>query len=77
MRECRGHGGHQDRQKVLPLVQKVKRQNGWAGDPVPGVGGEWAAKSEFEKPQSRIAEVWRMKEAEWRWGGGREAGGPS
>ena len=32
---CRsvGGGGHQDRQKVLPLVQKVKRQTGWVGDP--------------------------------------------
>ena len=33
--QCRGRG-HQDRQKVLPLVQKVKRQTGWVGDPGQG-----------------------------------------
>ena len=46
---------------MLPLVQKVKKQDGWVGDLEWGGGG---AKWEVEKPQSRTAEGWRMKEAE-------------
>ena len=48
----------------------IRGRGGWWG-------GGWVATWEVKKPQSRTAEVWRMKEAEAGWGGVRETGGPS